>query len=100
MKKARKNNERDTDEYRAFREIVLKRDGRKCQMPGCGSRRRLQVHHIMRYADSLYGRLNPDNAITLCFVCHKFITGSEHNYAILFNSIAIDNSTKKKKKKK
>jgi 5-methylcytosine-specific restriction endonuclease McrA len=57
------------DSYRKLRAEVLQRDGWRCQT--CGSRDRLQVHHIRSR-----GRLGDDtdeNLITLCADCHSDI---------------------------
>lgn len=95
IRKGRRINPRDNDVYKDFRRVVLKRDSYRCQMPGCKRRSRLQVHHIIRYADSGYGRLNPDNGITLCRTCHDSIKDKEGHYAKLFLDIVYKNNQKK-----
>lgn len=92
LRKPSYNNPRGGDEYRRLRKVVLKRDKYKCQMPDCGSKKSLQVHHITRYADSHHGRLNADNTITLCRECHEKITGYESHYKALFYKIVDRNS--------
>lgn len=50
--------------------IVRSRD-KKCVV--CGSRENLQAHHcIVRKAQGNKTRWEPDNGITLCYVCHMF----------------------------
>lgn len=80
---------RETKEYQKARRIVLKRDNYHCQYPGCKSRSKkyLQVHHIIRHADSIYLSCNPRNLITLCFIHHKKIWKKEHNYVDMFREI-------------
>jgi len=73
--------------YSEWRRRVFNRDKRRCQMPSCTSRKRLNAHHIQRWADQPYLRYDPDNGITLCYTCHKRITGSELAYAGLFAEI-------------
>jgi len=52
----------------AIRAFVLKRDRGQCSIEGCGSRHRLQPHHIKeRHED---GAHDPDNLITLCWYHH------------------------------
>jgi hypothetical protein len=51
----------------AIRHVVAHRDG-ACVIDGCGSRYRLQPHHIHRYADG--GTHHPDNLATLCWYHH------------------------------
>jgi 5-methylcytosine-specific restriction endonuclease McrA len=82
----RKRNYAD-EAYTEFRKEVLKRDKRKCQMPDCGSKKRLNVHHIRRWADAAALRYEPSNGITLCYYCHKSISGQELHYEPLFMEI-------------
>lgn len=77
----------DTPEYTAWRAAVLKRDGHKCQMPNCKKRRRLQVHHIRRWADSPSLRYSVSNGISLCYQHHKSVKNKEHHYITLFTYI-------------
>ena len=49
----------------AVRAFVLKRDRGQCSIEGCGSRHRLQPHHIKERHDG--GDHHPDNLITLCW---------------------------------
>lgn len=79
--------------YIEFRNAVLKRDNRTCQMPYCGSRRGLIVHHIKPYSKG-HLRTDPNNGITLCRKCHKRTFGHEKRYAPLFLSIINDNTTR------
>ena len=53
----------------AVRRAVLVRDRYRCQMPGCGRTRFLEVHH--KVARSAGGKNCPDNLITLCSACHQ-----------------------------
>ena len=75
-------------EYKRFRMDVLKRDKRTCKM--CkkkGRRARLQVHHIIPYSQRPDLRDDLSNLITLCYTCHKEVTGSEAFYESLFMGI-------------
>jgi hypothetical protein len=49
----------------AIRAFVLKRDQGRCSIEGCGSRHRLQPHHIKERHSG--GDHDPDNLITLCW---------------------------------
>jgi hypothetical protein len=51
-----------------IRREVLARDGHRCQGPGCGRTRFLEIHHIV--PRSRGGTHHPDNLITLCSSCH------------------------------
>lgn len=81
---------RDFDdlEYRKWRKNVRKRDRYRCQMPGCGDKKNLQVHHIVKWSLAPSLRFNVENGITLCKCCHKEITGFEGYYEKLFSEIA------------
>ena len=55
--------------YKPFRSAVLNRDDWTCQE--CGKRGgRLQVHHVIPYADCPERAFDVDNGITLCKKCH------------------------------
>ena len=78
----------DDPAYKEFRLKVLKRDNFTCQM--CkkkGKRVRLNVHHIMKWSSAASLRYDVDNGITLCYRCHKEVTGSEGHYEHLFADI-------------
>jgi 5-methylcytosine-specific restriction endonuclease McrA len=76
--------------YADWRKRILKRDGRKCRMPGCKCKTRLQVHHIRKWASAHALRYELSNGITLCYNCHKSITGKEIYYEKLFMEIIHD----------
>lgn len=76
----------DTPEYKAFRKAVLKRDKYKCKYPQCNKSAR-QVHHIIRWADSVHLRYTVSNGISLCYDCHKKIKGKEKYFILVFAEI-------------
>lgn len=78
--------------YAEVRRRVLKRDGGKCQMPSCGSRKRLNVHHIQPWSKASSLRFDENNLIVLCRKCHDSIKDIEHIYATLFMSIVHENN--------
>ena len=78
--------------YAERRRRVFSRDGHKCQMPRCGYKKALNAHHIKRWADAPYLRYDIDNGITLCWKCHKEITGSEAQYEPLFMDLVRKNN--------
>lgn len=65
-------------EYAAWRKKVLTRDKFCCQM--CGYTKKLNVHHIKRWADFPALRFEISNGIALCNKCHKIVTGKEEYY--------------------
>ena len=54
-----------------LRRFILDRDGAGCTVAGCMSRYRLQVHHIVRWADG--GRSDPENLTTVCWFHHQVV---------------------------
>tara|TARA_Y100001937_G_C6973062_1_gene264205 strand:- start:192 stop:461 length:270 start_codon:yes stop_codon:yes gene_type:complete len=78
--------------YKDWRIKVYKRDDFKCQMPGCKSKKRLNAHHIQKWASASALRFDVDNGITLCYWCHKKVTGHESVYQSLFQSIVRKNN--------
>lgn len=67
-----------TPEWKSFRARILKRDNHECKK--CGSKYRLQVHHI-KYGEYMFPWVVKDLwVITLCYKCHKAIhTNLNHN---------------------
>jgi hypothetical protein len=51
------------------RREVLARDRHRCQAPGCGRSRFLEVHHIVSRQQG--GNNQTDNLVTLCGSCHR-----------------------------
>ena len=89
MKKRRARNFEDP-KYIEWRKKVYKRDKYKCQFPGCKLRRRLNAHHIRRWADFPTLRFILENGITLCQKHHKQICGKEEQYVLMFLQILLD----------
>ena len=69
------------------------RDGYSCQHPNCKNPKgvKLTVHHIQRWADKKALRENKFNLISLCYTCHKEVTGREKRYEARFKIIARRN---------
>jgi 5-methylcytosine-specific restriction endonuclease McrA len=92
--KKRKGMRPVSDDYKKIKDKVKRRDKNTCQL--CGYKgRNLEVHHILRYSDSILCREDIDNLILLCKnKCHKMVTGHEHRFAPLLSEIV---QSKKKK---
>ncbi len=73
--------------YKDWRKKVYKRDGFRCQMPGCKSKYKIQAHHIKKWSRAAILRYDVDNGITLCKTCHDSIGRSESHYETLFQQI-------------
>lgn len=81
------NRNYDDPLYVKARADVKKRDKHTCKFPGCKAKRRLQVHHIKKWANAIYLRYEVGNMITLCKDHHDLVKGKEDSYAPLFYSI-------------
>ena len=64
----------DPAAYEALRQLVLRRDGWRCQ--SCGTMANLEVHH--RQFRSHSGDDSEENLITLCSNCHACV----HSHAL------------------
>ena len=73
--------------YRRWIAEVKKRDGHMCQMPRCGYKKRLQVHHIQKWSEQPHLRYEVSNGITLCPWCHLEVNRHEYHYTALFMEI-------------
>lgn len=72
-------------EYKKWRTAVYQRDGYKCVL--CGLKKKLEAHHVKRWADNVALRFQISNGVTLCKCCHKKVTGHEQAYEKTFNNI-------------
>lgn len=71
--------------YKKWRKRVYIRDRWACKMPGCaGMDKKLNAHHIKKWAGYPALRYVISNGITLCRACHDRIWGSEEEYESLF----------------
>ena len=55
--------------YLDWREQVFKRDGFKCRE--CGNDKKIHAHHIKTWEDAPELRVEVNNGLTLCTVCHN-----------------------------
>lgn len=76
--------------YKRWRKEVYTRDKFCCQWPGCLENKKLNAHHIKRWADNPGLRFSLDNGITLCYKHHKMITGLESDYEAVFNKLIYE----------
>jgi 5-methylcytosine-specific restriction endonuclease McrA len=75
------------DHYSNFRRAVRARDKKCCKWPGCGQRKKLQVHHILPWQTHPLLRYETSNGILLCKVHHKQVTGNELSFANFLASL-------------
>ena len=62
------NDNRDSNEYKQWRQQVYQRDNYKCVL--CGSKEKLNAHHIKSWKDYPALRYDISNGTTLCEKCH------------------------------
>ncbi len=79
-------NDRNNDEYNAWRNAVVKRDKGRCQWPACRAKGR-ECHHIIPYAKNILLRHEVKNGILLCRRHHHAVKNKEIAYAAFFMSI-------------
>jgi predicted restriction endonuclease len=75
--------------YKQWRKQIYHRDNHTCQWPGCNQNKKLQAHHIYRWADFPGLRYHINNGITLCRYHHKLITNNEDDYRLFFSNLII-----------
>lgn len=63
-----KENPRDNNQYRAWRDKIRKRDKSLCVL--CGEKSWINVHHIVRWIDNEMLRYHEQNGVCLCSYCH------------------------------
>lgn len=69
-----------------FDQIVIKERSNECEK--CGSKNKLQIHHIKGYTQYPESRFDLNNVLLLCKECHKKIhsqNGCKHNQLICKN---------------
>ena len=69
---------RSTKEYHNWRINCLNRDNWECQAMSEKHSKQLNVHHIKAYRDYKELRLDIDNGVTLCKICHKLEHGGKN----------------------
>lgn len=80
--------------YKQWRQKVYGRDGFKCKMPGCtGADKRLNAHHIRKWASYPALRYVVSNGATLCRTCHEKIRGREEEYEGILTSAVCPETT-------
>lgn len=84
-------NDRAKADYRLWKEAVIYRDGRRCQWPGCNDNKKIEVHHIISFANNQSLRTDVNNGICLCKKHHDGIKDQEDHYVKLFLQIAKAN---------
>ena len=74
-------------QYKEWRKKVYARDNHTCRWPGCKNKKKLQAHHIYRWADFPSLRFEIKNGISLCKIHHDMIKNQEDIYAPIFSKI-------------
>ena len=87
------------DSWKDLQKRCFARDNYKCQFPNCNSKRKLQMHHIIKKSDAPLLTFDINNVITICWEHHKLITGDEDRYQQIFFGILGDKTNADNKKK-
>ena len=69
----------NSPEWQNIRDFILERDENTCQR--CGAKNAcgipFNIHHVISYSYEEY-RLNPENLVSLCKKCHKWVHSDEN----------------------
>lgn len=75
--------------YKEWRKKIYARDNHCCQWPGCNKKKKLNAHHIRKWASFPGLRFEPTNGITLCRDHHNMIKNQEEAYESVFYKIVM-----------
>ena len=73
--------------YKKWRKLVKLRDKHCCRWPGCKQKKKLNIHHIMKWSSYPSLRYEVGNGITLCRKHHDSIKGREDDLIRFFLDI-------------
>lgn len=73
--------------YKQWHKKVLRRDNYVCRVADNNCEGRLEVHHILRWADHVELRYQTNNGITLCHAHHPFRKSEEKRLITIFQDI-------------
>lgn len=76
---------RGSSAWKKKRLEILERDGYKCK--NCGSTENLTIHHIYSLDNYPKMKLENNNLITLCTICHHKTHNGVYNPVFLINKI-------------
>ena len=69
----------------SVRQAVLARDRHRCQSPGCGNTRFLEIHHIVPRKQG--GSNQAENLQILCSRCHAFLHTRETRNVVSLDTV-------------
>jgi 5-methylcytosine-specific restriction endonuclease McrA len=98
----RLNKRKYSKRYLETMNYVKLRDLWSCQHPNCRKPTsvKLTIHHIQRYSDKKALREKRSNLISLCYDCHRAVTGQEKKFENKFKIIARRNEREYRKNRK
>lgn len=82
-------------QYKEWIKKIFSRDKYKCQWPNCDSKKKLNAHHIKKWADYPGLRFHLSNGITLCKFHHDMIHHNEESYEMFFFKIVSSKNDSK-----
>lgn len=81
--------------YKTWRQKVRARDKHMCAWPNCKCRKKLQVHHIKRWATVPAMKYDVNNGITLCKEHHDLTKGREESFEPVFYRLICNANNKR-----
>lgn len=80
----------DYPKHKKWRDEVKKRDGYRCQFPGCEATEKIEAHHIVPYGQNKEVAWDVANGISLCRPHHMEVDRNEAAYVEMFNKIVAE----------
>jgi hypothetical protein len=71
---------RGSREYLQWKNDILKKYDSKCVL--CNSLDRIDVHHILPYKKYHHFAIHPENGVTLCYDCHRYVHLNGHDFSV------------------
>jgi hypothetical protein len=71
---------RGSREYLQWKNDILKKYDSKCVL--CNSLDRIDVHHILPYKKYPHFAIHPENGVTLCYDCHRYVHLNGHDFSV------------------
>jgi hypothetical protein len=71
---------RGSREYLQWKNDILKKYNSKCVL--CNSLDRIDVHHILPYKKYPHFAIHPENGVTLCYDCHRYVHLNGHDFSV------------------
>lgn len=74
---------RNDRRVRLWRNKVVERAGHQCER--CGSTKKLEAHHILYWSEYPKGRIDVNNGMCLCYMCHALYHEGESSEGLILS---------------